>query len=179
MVDLHTYKEGKSWWAYLTDENGDQVGLSGFAATKKRAIQELIARNGFEKCTKCGAIETYKPFIKASHLYPELEKPFICSDCFQADLDKEMEETFNEGRWMEHQMKGHEVWTHHANLEDVIGVDGSVCVGIVGERRIMYNGEEYEVSIEQAADLWKDVVYGEYGTTDEKAIARIEGLDKL
>jgi len=153
--------------------------MKNLRKTKRLACDCVKPPEGFEKCTKCGAIETNKPYIKASHLYPELEKPFICSDCFQADQDKEMEETFNEGRWMEHQCKGQEVWTYHTDLEDVIGKDGSVCVGIVGERRIMYNGEEYEVSIEQAADLWKDIIYGEYGTTDAKAIARIEGLDKL
>lgn len=129
-------------------------------------------------CTRCDGVETNQKYLDIIKAYPTSE-PFICSKCFEADMDAEMEATFNNGKWMEHTHKGHEVWTYHTDLTKVIGVDGSVCVGISGERKIWYNGKEYTISIEQADDLWKDIEYQEYGTNDIEAIARIEGVDKI
>jgi len=128
-------------------------------------------------CSRCGATEEDQRYLELCEKYDT--GPFICKVCHGKDIDEEHEREFAHGRWMETTMKGSEVWTHHTDLEDVIGVDGRVCVGIVDTLKIMYNGKEYTISQEQADDLWKDIIYGEYGTNDEEAIARIEGLDKL
>ena len=126
-------------------------------------------------CEKCGAVEDNEKYIEC--FGPE--DRFICTSCHTDETTEEMERTHNEGRWMEHTHKDHEVWTYHTDLTKVIGVDGSVCVGIVGERQIMYNGKQYEISVKQADELWKDIIYGEYGTNDMKAILKIEGFGDL